>query len=56
MPIYLAEYELRADDPAKRDLELVHTRCGDRLCDAEPGDHMEMLFAVLVEHAAACPL
>ncbi|MFI1787425.1 hypothetical protein ACH40D_03010 [Streptomyces olivaceoviridis] len=56
MPVYLTEYVLReADDPVKTDLELVHTRCGIHLCDAEPGDRLETLFGVVVDHVATCP-
>ncbi|MGW4007919.1 hypothetical protein [Streptomyces sp. NPDC004763] len=54
--INLREYKLRdADDPVKVELELVHLPCRIHLCDAEPGDHMDTLFGVIVDHADTCP-
>lgn len=47
----LESFELRAsDDPVKRDLELVCTQCGERLCDAEHGDTLGVLVHLALKH------
>ncbi len=50
------DYPMRAsDDPVKRDLELVHAACGERLCDVEHDDTLPVLAGVVTDHEAACP-
>jgi hypothetical protein len=50
-----ADYVLRgSDDSVKTDLELVHTVCGCRLCDAEHDDTLLVLMAVAAGHDAEC--
>jgi hypothetical protein len=50
----LEEYEIRgAGDPAKRDDELWHGPCGQRLCDVQPGDTLAVLDRVAAGHR--CP-
>lgn len=45
------DFELRqSDDPVKRELELICTQCGSRLCDAEPGDSIATLIEVISGH------
>lgn len=46
---------LGSDDAAKHDLELVHTRCGERLCDAEHGDLLPTLASMVTDHDPTCP-
>lgn len=47
----LDEYVLTAsDDPVKTDLELIHTPCGERLCDAEHEDSLGVLARVASDH------
>jgi hypothetical protein len=46
---------LDSDDAAKLNLELVHTRCGERLCDAEHGDLLTTLADMVTDHDATCP-
>lgn len=49
------EYPIHiSDDPAKHDLELVHTVCGQRLCDVEHGDTLPPLVGMVEDHAAEC--
>ncbi|MFF5019047.1 hypothetical protein [Streptomyces sp. NPDC001165] len=49
------DYLIRiSDDPAKRDLELIHTACGQRLCDIEHGDTLPPLVGMVEDHAAKC--
>lgn len=51
----LSTFEFRAsEDPVKTDLELICTRCGEHLCDAEHGDNLSVLARVAENHA--CPL
>ncbi|WP_327378708.1 hypothetical protein OG393_32860 (plasmid) [Streptomyces sp. NBC_01216] len=45
---------LDSGDPAKRDLELVHTGCGERLCDAESGDVLPTLIGMVTDHHTVC--
>ncbi|MFE9424360.1 hypothetical protein ACFYNO_15480 [Kitasatospora sp. NPDC006697] len=45
---------LDSGDPAKRDLELVHTGCGQHLCDAEPGDVVPTLIGMVTDHHTVC--
>ncbi|MEV3999169.1 hypothetical protein ACFYPK_32720 [Streptomyces halstedii] len=45
---------LASDDPVKTDLELTHTRCGERLCDAEADDTLLMLIEMVADHEATC--
>ncbi|QDN54276.1 hypothetical protein [Streptomyces sp. S1D4-20] len=47
-PIHISE------DPAKRDLELIHTACGQRLCDVEHGNTLPQLVGMVEDHAAEC--
>ncbi|MEO3976694.1 hypothetical protein [Streptomyces sp. CAU 1734] len=54
-PGSLQHYVLRAStDPVKHDLELIHTTCGSRLCDAEHDDSLDVLVHVAGAHAANC--
>ena len=46
---------LASDDPAKRDLELVHTPCGEHLCDVQHRDILPVLAGVVTDHEAVCP-
>ncbi|MFJ9574658.1 hypothetical protein [Streptomyces bacillaris] len=46
---------LGPSDAAKHDLELVHTQCGERLCDAEHGDLLSTLASMVTDHDATCP-
>ena len=43
----------QADDPVKRDLELIHAPCGQHLCDIEPGDTLASWIGVAADHT--CP-
>lgn len=45
---------VRSEDRVKTDLELLCIRCGERLCDAEDGDTLEQLAAVLADHLPIC--
>ncbi|MFJ4678993.1 hypothetical protein [Kitasatospora sp. NPDC088783] len=45
---------LCSDDTVKSDLELVHTRCGTRLCDVEHGDSLSVLAGMVTDHDACC--
>lgn len=45
---------LDSGDPAKRDLELVHTGCGEHLCDAESGDVLPTLIGMATDHHTVC--
>ena len=54
-PGALQHYVLRASaDPVKRDLELIHTTCDSRVCDAEHDDSLDVLVHVAGAHAASC--
>ncbi|MFI6112755.1 hypothetical protein [Kitasatospora sp. NPDC051164] len=45
---------LDSGDPAKHDLELVHTECGQHLCDAESGDVLPTLIGMVTDHDSVC--
>ncbi|MER5356287.1 hypothetical protein ABT093_38965 [Kitasatospora sp. NPDC002551] len=45
---------LDSGDPAKHDLELIHTGCGQHLCDAESGDVLPTLVGMVTDHHAVC--
>ncbi|WP_030230567.1 hypothetical protein [Streptomyces sp. NRRL S-350] len=45
---------LDSGDPAKHDLELIHTGCGQHLCDAESGDVLPTLLGMVTDHDAVC--
>ncbi|WP_250305192.1 hypothetical protein [Streptomyces sp. A 4/2] len=45
---------LGSGDPAKHDLELTHTGCGQHLCDAESGDVLPTLIGMVTDHHAVC--
>jgi hypothetical protein len=48
---YLYGFETRqSDDDVKIDLELIHTQCGEHLCDVEHGDTMDTLARVVLGH------
>lgn len=50
-----ADYPMLAsDDPVKTDLELMHTRCRERLCGAEAGDTLLMLIEMVADHESTC--
>lgn len=50
-------YELRAsDDTVKTDHELTHPECGQRVCDAEPGDNLAVLVSLAREHECGLDL
>lgn len=52
----LDHYVLRAsDDPAKVELELMCTRCGSRICDAEPDDTLLCLSQTAADHKCVKP-
>lgn len=54
-PGRLQHYVLRAaTDPVKQDLELIHTTCGSRVCDAEHNDSLDVLVHMAGAHAAGC--
>ncbi len=47
----LRTFALQASvDSAKLDLELVCQSCGSHLCDAEPGDTLDVLSGVALDH------
>ncbi|MFJ8785708.1 hypothetical protein [Streptomyces sp. NPDC102476] len=49
------DYPIRiSEDPAKHDFELIHTGCGQRLCDVEHGDTLPPLVGIVEDHAAKC--
>jgi hypothetical protein len=51
---FLGQFEaLDSGDPAKDDLELVHTVCGLRLCDVQDGDELAVLIGMAADHD--CP-
>lgn len=53
-PSLFDSFELRTStDPARRDLELVHTECGTVLCDVEHGDSLALLVSIADGHF--CP-
>ncbi len=43
-----------SDDPLKRDLELVCTKCKEVVCDIEDGDGLHILVGVAQDHIAVC--
>jgi len=45
---------LDSGDPAKHDLELTHTECGQHLCDAEAGDVLPTLIGMVTDHHTMC--
>jgi len=48
------DYQIQgSDDPAKHDLELVHSACSQRLCDVEHGDTLPQLVGMVEDHHAA---
>ncbi|MFB7865565.1 hypothetical protein [Streptomyces sp. NPDC056069] len=54
-PIAWDDYPLLdSGDPAKHDLELTHTGCGQHLCDAESGDVLPTLIGMVTDHHAVC--
>ncbi|MGX5183376.1 hypothetical protein ACWKT5_11300 [Streptomyces avermitilis] len=49
------DYPIRiSEDPAKHDFELIHTGCGQRLCDVVHGDTLPPLVGIVEDHAAKC--
>lgn len=40
----------QSDDEVKTDLEMVCSRCGEHLCDAEDGDTMRVLLNTALQH------
>jgi hypothetical protein len=55
--INLSSYELlTSEDPAKRDLELICTRCSALLCDAEHGDTLADLVGMAQDHECSAHL
>lgn len=53
----MAEFTCTAsDDAVKVDLELVHNRCGERLCDVEHGDPLSVLIGVAEDHVCGVEL
>lgn len=51
----LEGFELRAsEDTAKQDLELICTKCGEHLCDAQHGDELIVLAKVALSHIPHC--
>ena len=43
-----------SDDPVKRDLELVCTKCKEVVCDIEDGDGLHTLVGVAHDHTEVC--
>lgn len=55
-PVCWDDYPTMAsEDCAKTDLELVHTPCGEHLCDVEAGDTVRVLADTIADHDAQCP-
>jgi hypothetical protein len=46
----------QSGDMAKRDLELTHVPCGERICDVEPDDTLSSLVSMAEHHLRACPV
>lgn len=55
-PSPLREFVARAPaDSVKTDLELIHDRCRDRVCDVEPDDTLDVLVGMASDHRCAPP-
>lgn len=47
----LRHFEIRdSDDPAKHDLELYCSRCGEHICDVQHMDTLGVLADVAIDH------
>jgi hypothetical protein len=55
-PQILDGFETRPSaDPAKVDLQLVHSPCGQTVCDVQADDTVATLVASALDHARSCP-
>lgn len=50
----IQEFFIRdSDDPAKRDMELIHKKCGELACDVEHGDNLAILAEMAMSHVCS---